>query len=98
MNKHYIFFTRNVLHQPQAHLVQVAHTANAAANLGYSTVLAYLEKGLAALNPAALIRPFRPRKPDSTLAKFYNIGDKLKVAPLPIPWPIDYWRSKLTNS
>lgn len=98
MNKHYIFFTRNVLPQPQAHLVQVAHTANAAANLGYSTVLAYLEKGLAALNPAALIRPFRPRKPDSTLAKFYNIGDKLKVAPLPIPWPIDYWRSKLTNS
>lgn len=97
MPKHYIFFTRNVLPQPQAHLVQVAHTANAAANLGYSAVLVYLEKQLKALNPIDLIFPFRPRNPDAELAKFYNIQDKLKVAPLPMPWPIDRVNNKLTN-
>jgi glycosyltransferase involved in cell wall biosynthesis len=98
MTKHYIFFTRNVLPQPQAHLVQVAHTANAAANLGYPAVLVYLQKGLKALNPIDLIFPFRPRKPDEELAKFYNIQDKLKVAPLPMPWPIDFVNNKLANS
>lgn len=98
MTKHYIFFTRNVLPQPQAHLVQTVHTANAAANLGYSAVLVYLQKGLTALNPINLIAPFRPQKPAEKLAKFYNIQNKLKVAPLPTPWPIDIWQSKFTNS
>ena len=98
MTKHYIFFTRNVLPQPQAHLVQVAHTANAAANLGYPAVLVYLQKGLKALNPVDLIHPFRPRQPDANLAKFYNIQDKLKVAPLPLPWPVDQIGGKFTNS
>lgn len=98
MIKHYIFFTRNALPQPQAHLVQVAHTANAAANLGYSAVLVYLQKSSKFLTPVELIRPFRPRKPDPELAKFYNIEDKLKVAPLPMPWPIDRVRGTLTNS
>ncbi|MEG3902763.1 glycosyltransferase family 4 protein [Microcoleus sp. B4-C5] len=99
MSKYYVFFTRNTLPQPNvASLVQVAHSANAAANLGYPAVLVYLRKGWSALNPVDLLFPFQPRKPDNKLAKIYNIQDKLKVADLPMPWPIDLWDSKWTSS
>lgn len=98
MTKHYIFFTRNELPQPQAHLVQVAHSANAAANLGYPTVLVFIHKGINSLNPLEWISPFRPRQPPENLIQFYNLQDKLKIAPLPIPWPIDRIKGKLTNS
>jgi len=99
MSKYYVFFTRNVLPQPNvASLVQVSHSANAAANLGLPAVLVYLRKGWSAFNPVDLLRPFRPRKPDEKLAKIYNIQDKLKVADLPMPWPIDLLDSKWTSS
>ncbi|MEG5032425.1 glycosyltransferase family 4 protein [Microcoleus sp. AT3-D2] len=99
MSKYYVFFTRNILPQPNvASLVQVAHSANAAANLGYPAVLVYLRKGWSALNPVDLLFPFQPRKPDDKLAKIYNIQDKLKVADLPMPWPIDLLDSKWTSS
>ncbi|MEG4249324.1 glycosyltransferase family 4 protein [Microcoleus sp. Pol10D4] len=99
MSKYYVFFTRNILPQPNvASLVQVAHSANAAANLGYPAVLVYLRKGWSALNPVDWLFPFQPRKPDDKLAKIYNIQDKLKVADLPMPWPIDLWDSKWTSS
>jgi len=84
MNKNYIFFTRNTLPQPQAHLVQVANSANAAANLGYPTVLVCLQTGLKTLNPVKWSDPFRPQKLEKKLVKFYNLDDKLKVAPLPM--------------
>ncbi|MEG3923951.1 glycosyltransferase family 4 protein [Microcoleus sp. T3_D1] len=99
MPKYYVFFTRNILPQPNvASLVQVAHSANAAANLGYPAVLVYLRKGWSALNPVDLLFPFQPRKPDEKLATIYNIQDKLKVADLPMPWPIDLLDSKWTSS
>ncbi|MEG3909585.1 glycosyltransferase [Microcoleus sp. w2-18bC1] len=99
MSKYYVFFTRNILPQPNvASLVQVAHSANAAANLGLPAVLVYLRKGWSALNPVDLLFPFQPRKPDDKLANIYNIQDKLKVADLPMPWPIDLWDSKWTSS
>jgi glycosyltransferase involved in cell wall biosynthesis len=96
--KDYIFFIRDELPKPEAHLVQSTNSANAAANLGYSAILVYPCKGLAALNPFGLILPFRPRKTPETLLKYYNLQEKLKVSPLPMPWPIDYFPSKLTNS
>ncbi|MEG4105636.1 glycosyltransferase family 4 protein [Microcoleus sp. S13_C5] len=99
MSKYYVFFTRNILPQPNvASLVQVAHSANAAANLGYPAVLVYLRKGWSALNRVDFLFPFQPRKPDDKLAKIYNIQDKLKVADLPMPWPIDLLDSKWTSS
>jgi len=99
MSKYYVFFTRNNLPQPNvASLVQVAHSANAAANLGYPAVLVYLRKGWSALNPVDLLFPFQPRKPDDKLAKIYNIQEKLKVADLPMPWPIDLWDNKWTSA
>ncbi|WP_342749119.1 glycosyltransferase family 4 protein [Tychonema bourrellyi] len=81
-----------------ASLVQVTHSANAAANLGYPAVLVYLRKGWSAFNPVDLLHHFQPRKPDEKLAKIYNIQDKLKVADLPMPWPIDLLDSKWTSS
>lgn len=98
LKKHYIFFIRDVLPKPEAHLVQVANSANGAANLGYSTVLVYLRKGLSALNPVTLARPFCPRQPEEQLARFYNIQENLKVAPLPMPWPVDQLGGKWTDS
>ncbi|MEG4588605.1 glycosyltransferase family 4 protein [Microcoleus sp. MOSTC5] len=99
MSKYYVFFTRNILPQPNvASLVQVAHSANAAANLGYPAVLVYLRKGWNAWNPVDLLRPFQPRKPDDKLAKIYNLQEQLKVADLPVPWPIDLWDSKWTSA
>jgi len=99
MSKYYVFFTRNTLPKPNvASLVQVANSANAAANLGYPAVLVYLRKGWSALNPVDLLVPFQPRKPDDQLAKIYNIEEKLRVADLPLPWPIDFWDSKWTSA
>ncbi|OCR01409.1 glycosyl transferase family 1 [Oscillatoriales cyanobacterium USR001] len=97
MSKYYLFFTRNILPQPNvASLVQVTHSANAAANLGYSTVLAYLGKNT--FNPIDFLHPFQPQKPDNELVKLYNIEDKLKVAPLPMPWLVDRFGGKWNNS
>ncbi|MEO1374000.1 MAG: glycosyltransferase family 4 protein [Cyanobacteria bacterium J06635_10] len=96
--KHYIYFIREELPKPEAHLVQSTNAANAAANLGYSTVLVYPCKGKEALNPINIIRPFRPKKTPGKLRKYYNIQEKLKVCSLPMPFPIDYIKTKFTNS
>ena len=98
LRKHYIFFVGDVLPKPGAHLVQTTNAANAAANLGYSTFLVYYRKGLNALNPIHLIRPFASRKPDDELISFFNLQRKLKVAPLPMPWPIDHLAGKWTDA
>jgi glycosyltransferase involved in cell wall biosynthesis len=98
IQRNYVFFIGEELPKPEAHLVQSTNAANGAANVGYSTVLVYPQKGLAALNPVNLIRPFRPRKPSLELIEYYNLHDKLKVSPLPMPWPVDYWQSKFTDS
>lgn len=98
LKTNYIFFIKEELPKPEAHLVQSTNAANGAANLGYSTVLVYPCKGLAAINPIKLAHPFKPQKTPAELINYYNLHDKLKVAPLPMPWPIDHWRSKFTDS
>jgi glycosyltransferase involved in cell wall biosynthesis len=98
VKQHYVFFINEELPQPEAHLVQSTNAANAAANLGYSTVLVYPEKGLKAFNPINLAHPFQPKQTPAALVNYYNLHDKLKVAPLPMPWPIDYLPSKFTDS
>jgi glycosyltransferase involved in cell wall biosynthesis len=98
LTKNYIFFINEELPKQEAHLVQSTNAANGAANLGYTTVLVYPQKGLISLNPWLLIRPFQPQKIPVELIKYYNLQDNLKVAPLPMPWPIDNWPGKFTNS
>ncbi|MDY6900183.1 MAG: glycosyltransferase family 4 protein [Cyanobacteriota bacterium] len=97
-SKNYIYFIKDEIPKPEAHLVQSTNAANAVANLGYPTVLIYPEKGNKALNPINLIRPFRPRKTPEKLIKYYNLQENLKVSPLPMPFPIDYVKSKFTSS
>jgi glycosyltransferase involved in cell wall biosynthesis len=96
--KNYIFFIREELPKPEAHLVQSTNAANAAANIGYSTVLVYPNKGQSALNPINLIHPFNPQPTPESLIKYYNLHEKLKVATLPMPFPIDYIKNKFTSS
>ncbi|MGB5899740.1 MAG: glycosyltransferase [Geitlerinemataceae cyanobacterium] len=98
MKKYYVFFVRDVLPKPAAYVVQIVNLANAAANLGYSTVLVSLKKGLKAGNPIEWLSPFHPTKPDDRLAQFYNLQNHLKIVELPIPWPIDAIESKWTSS
>lgn len=98
MSKHYIFFTRNTLPQPEAHIVHDVNTANAVANLGYSTVLVYPNQKSLSYNPKDWIYPFRPQKPSAELIKYYNIQDKLKVLPLAMPSPISDRGGKWTNT
>jgi glycosyltransferase involved in cell wall biosynthesis len=99
MTTYYLFFAKDTLPQPnKAHLIQVANSANAAANLGIPTVLAYLEKGAQALKPSTWIHPFHPKTPSVELVKSYNLQEKLKVASLPVVWPFDRKRSRFLNS
>lgn len=97
MVKYYVFYTRHSLPQLGAHLVQIIQLANAAANLGYPTVLVYPQQRLGASNPLKLINPFQPRQPDQSLTKFYSLQEKLKVVTLPMPWPIGQIKSKWAN-
>jgi glycosyltransferase involved in cell wall biosynthesis len=96
--KHYIFFIQEELPKPEAHLVQSTNAANAAANLGYSTILVYLQKGIDCFNPITFTRPFQPKETPTELVKYYNLHDKLKTAKLPMPWFSDRIKSKLTDS
>ncbi|WP_413198660.1 glycosyltransferase family 4 protein [Nostoc piscinale] len=98
LQKNYNFFFLEELPQPTASSVQAANAANGAANLGYPTILIYPQQGWQAINPVNLLHPFRPQKPPENLIRYYNFQDKLQVARLPMPWPIDYFKSKFTNS
>ncbi|MBO3461928.1 glycosyltransferase [Aetokthonos hydrillicola Thurmond2011] len=99
MKDKYIYYTDRITLQPDtAHEIHDVLCANAAANLGYSSVLVYPDKGNNALNPVRWFFPFQPRQPDAEFKEFYNAQKKLKVAPLPMPWPIDRIQGKLTNS
>ncbi|MEO1069440.1 MAG: hypothetical protein AAFW95_10030 [Cyanobacteria bacterium J06638_6] len=51
MPRHYLFFIRDTLPQPAAHLIQTVQCANAAANLGYPTQLAFIDQGATARQP-----------------------------------------------
>ncbi len=94
----YIFFSRELSQQPDtAHEIHDVLCANAAANLGYSSVLAYPDrKGY--VNPLRLISPFHPQQPDNKFVEFYEVQEKLKVAPLPMFWLTDRVGGKWTSS
>jgi glycosyltransferase involved in cell wall biosynthesis len=99
MKHHYIYYTDKISLQPDtAHEIHDVLCANAAANLGYSSVLVYPDKGNNALNPLRWFAPFHPIQPDTKFIEFYNTQEKLKIAPLAMPWFIDRIQGKLTNS
>ena len=97
MSKYYIFFTRDTLPQPEAHIVHDVNTANAAANLGYPAILVYLNQRHKSFNPVDWVHAFQPQKPSVELIKYYSIQEHLKVIPLAMPWPISARGNKWTH-
>lgn len=84
MKKHYIYFTRKLSLQPgTAHKIHDVLCANAAANLGYSTVLIYLQESSSESSLLSLISPFNPRSPSEKFKEFYNTQDKLQLLSSP---------------
>lgn len=99
MKNQYLFYTRNVSQQPDtAHEIHDVLCANAAANLGYASVLVYPEAKRGSLNTLSLFSPYQPKQPNKDFVEFYDVQDKLKVASLPMPWPIDCVGGKYTAS
>ncbi|MBD2606762.1 glycosyltransferase [Scytonema hofmannii FACHB-248] len=95
----YVFYARELNMQPNtAHQIHDVLCANAAANLGYSTVLIYGNKHNASLNPVELIRPSEPKQPHQEFIDFYNVDEALKILPLPLPWPIDRIAKRWLNT
>lgn len=95
---YYLFFSNQLSFQPDtAHEIHDVLCANAAANLGYNTVLAYPDSQLGKYNPIAWISPFHPRKPNQEFIEFYDTDPQLQVAPLLLPWISDRHKGKLTN-
>ncbi|MFM2064739.1 MAG: hypothetical protein RLZZ507_4410 [Cyanobacteriota bacterium] len=95
----YIFFSSGLSFQPDtAHEIHDVLCANGAANLRYSSVLIYPDKNNHTVSPFSLFSPYQPQQPDPEFIKFYDVDAKLKVAPLPLPWPIDRIRGKFTDS
>ncbi|PZO35209.1 MAG: glycosyl transferase family 1 [Shackletoniella antarctica] len=97
MPGHYLFFVRDSLPQPAAHLIQTVQCANAAATLGYTTQLAYVDRGPTAWQPWRWVNP-QPRPVDKDFARFFNIQHRLELLPLAMPWPIDRVQHRLTNA
>jgi glycosyltransferase involved in cell wall biosynthesis len=99
LKKHYLFFSNHLSLKPDtAHEIHDVLCANAAANLGYSSVLTYPDQTLGKFNPIAWAAPFKLQKPDQRFTEFYDTQDYLQVAPLPLPWLSDRHSSKFTNS
>ncbi|MBD2114491.1 MULTISPECIES: glycosyltransferase family 4 protein [Cyanophyceae] len=97
MPRPYLFFIRDTLPQPAAHLIQTVQCANAAANLGYPTQLAFVDRGSTAWQPWRWVNP-QPQPVDDAFARFFNIQNRLELLPLAMPWPIDRVKHKLTNA
>ncbi len=95
----YLFYTGELSLKPDtAHEIHDVLCANAAANLGYSSVLAYHDKKVSFLNLSWLFNPFKLQQPSAQFVDFYNSQEHLRVVPLPMPYPIDRVQGKLTNS
>jgi glycosyltransferase involved in cell wall biosynthesis len=101
VSRHYLYYSQQLSLQPgSAHEIHDVLCANAAANLGYEALLVYPDTATTAMstaamaNPLSWIAPTRPQTPESYFAEFYSVDASLKVAPLPMPWPIGSQKGK----
>jgi glycosyltransferase involved in cell wall biosynthesis len=98
VRKYYTFFANRFSLQPDsAHEIHDVLCANAAANLGYATVLTYPDKRRGAFNPLTWLSPFQPQLPEKTFAEFYGVQEQLKIARMPLPWLVNQAGGKWTN-
>ncbi|MGH8001103.1 MAG: glycosyltransferase, partial [Brasilonema sp.] len=98
MSKYYLVYSSKLSLKPNtAHEIHDVMCANAAANLGYPTVLVYPNDKQISWNPLAWVNPFQPRQPEDEFVDFYNVQERLKVVPLPIPGLLERIQLKEMN-
>lgn len=92
---HYLYYSNSDFAEHGAHLGHHANSANAVANLGYASLLAYHD-WLPAIALPRLLRPFAPQAPEVEIAQRYRLQEHLQVLKLPVPWPFGQISHKLT--
>lgn len=83
--KYYLVYSQLSQKPDSAHEIHDVMCANAVANLGYGSILAYPAQQTSGFNILPLLSPFHPQKPDHQFIDFYDVQDKLQVLPLSIP-------------
>ncbi|BAU63137.1 putative glycosyl transferase, group 1 [Stanieria sp. NIES-3757] len=98
MSKYYIIYSHQISLQPNtAHEIHDVQCADAAANLGYPTVLVYPNQQQHNFNLFNFLFPFRPQIPSKEIVEFYDIQSNLETAPLPLPGQFLPLPDKLTH-
>lgn len=80
-----------------AHEIHDVMCANAAANLDYPSVIVYPNQQRVSFNILNLLKPFNPQPAEQNFINFFNVQEKLKVAPLPVPWFSQYLKGQRIN-
>jgi glycosyltransferase involved in cell wall biosynthesis len=98
MEKYYLVYTSHLTMQPDsAHEIHDVMCANAAMNLGYSSLITYPDHESSSTNPKDWLFPFKPQSPSQKFKNFYNVDDSLKTAVLPLPNIIKKSKNKFLN-
>jgi glycosyltransferase involved in cell wall biosynthesis len=99
MSQNYIFYSNQISMKPDsAHEIHDVMCANAAANLGYSSILIYPNYHNYSNNLFAWLNTYKPDYPKPEFVDFYNVQNKLKTIELPIPKFTQKIKNKLINS
>ncbi|MDJ0846117.1 glycosyltransferase [Crocosphaera sp.] len=83
--KYYLVYSHLSQQPDSAHEIHDVMCANAMANLGYKTILAYPDNPTSDLSLGSLFSPFHLQKPRESFVEFYDIQDRLNFLPLFIP-------------
>ncbi|WP_242577750.1 glycosyltransferase [Chroococcus sp. FPU101] len=80
-----------------AHEIHDVMCANAAKNLGYSSIFAYPNYEPPSSKTKQWLFPSTPQLPTQAFKEFYNVDDGLKITPLPIPKLLDKYKNRIIN-
>jgi glycosyltransferase involved in cell wall biosynthesis len=99
MDKNYTVYSSAISMKPDsAHEIHDVMCANAAANMGYPTLLIYPNYEEASSNFLDWINTYKPVEPDRKFIDFFNIEKQLKTVKLPIPWfSLKYKKNRWIN-
>lgn len=98
MEKNYLVYTSHLSMKPDsAHEIHDVMCANAAKNLGYSSVFTYPNFAPSSTTKQWL-SPATPQSPTQAFKEFYNVDNDLKIIPLPIPKFLEKSKNKIINS
>lgn len=95
MEKHYLVYTSHLSMKPDsAHEIFDVMCANAAKNIGYSSVCAYPDY----TDSKSWFSPATPQAPTQAFKDFYDVDEGLKILPLPVPKLLEKSKNRLFNS